>query len=213
MTLDGKIATRSGQSKWITSESSRAVVHHLRGRMDAILTGIGTVLADDPLLTARPAGPRVATRIVLDSHARTPLQSKLIQSISEGAVLIVVSPEAPADRCDALRAAGAEVLVIEADSQSHPSLELLSRELGRRQWTNILVEAGGRILGSFFDARLIDEVHVFIAPKLIGGSQAPGPLSGLGLDSMTSAASLDVPLIQILGSDVYIHGQFRKVSP
>lgn len=209
MTLDGKIASRIGQSKWITNESSRATVHQLRGRMDAILVGIGTVLADDPLLTARPAGPRIPSRIIVDSMARTPVQSQLAQSTSHGPVMVVVTPDAPVERCDRLRAVGVEVLVADADISGRPALPWLARELGRRQWTNVLVEGGGRILGSFFDACLIDEVHAFIAPKLVGGADAPSPLSGIGLDSIPNSPSLDEPSIQLLDGDIYVHGQVQ----
>src|SRR5204863_2249433 len=109
MSLDGKIATRTGDSKWISNETSRRVVHALRGRMDGILIGIGTALADDPLLTARPPGPRIATRVVLDSQARLPVESQLVRTISQAPLLIVAGPTAPAERLAALRDRGAEV--------------------------------------------------------------------------------------------------------
>src|SRR6185369_6684662 len=112
MTLDGKIASRTGKSQWISNAASRAVVHQLRGRMDAIVVGIGTALADDPLLTARPAGPRVAARVVLDGQARLPVSSQLVATVAEAPVLVVTTSGAPAERSAALRSQGVDVLVL-----------------------------------------------------------------------------------------------------
>ena len=206
MTLDGKIATSSGSSQWITNETSRSVVHQLRGRMDGILTGVGTVLADDPLLTARPSGPRTATRIVLDSTCRLPLDSQLVRTAHEVPVMIGTTQHAPADRLKRLRRAGVEVLVFTATTNQQPDLHEVLRELGNRRMTNLLVEGGGRILGTLFDQRLIDEVHAFIAPTLAGGQNSPTPLAGLGVDVMSNAARLDQTKIQTLDGDVYICG-------
>lgn len=212
MSLDGKIATRTGHSQWISNESSRAVVHRLRGRMDAVLVGIGTVLADDPLLTARPAGPRLATRIVLDSNARTPIHSQLIRTCRQSPVLIIATPIAPQDRCEALQAAGAEVMLVAADGNGRPDLKLVAAALGERRLTNILIEGGGQILGACFDTGLIDEVHVFIAPKVVGGLAAQGPVAGRGLDSIPPQPSLDEPTIELLDGDVYVHGPIRRAT-
>lgn len=206
MSLDGKIASRTGDSRWISNEASRTVVHQLRGRMDAILIGIGTAIADDPLLTARPAGPRIALRIVVDSLARLPLTSQLVQTIAQGPVTVFTTAKAPSARRESLSSAGVEVIVMDADQEGHPSLNLVAKELGRRRLTNVLVEGGGEMLGAFFDQQLIDEVHAFIAPKLIGGSTAVSPVSGLGIDSISARPSLDEPAIEILDRDVYVHG-------
>lgn len=210
MTLDGKIASRTGHSQWISNATSRSVVHRLRGRMDAVMVGIGTVLNDDPLLTARPPGPRVAARIVVDSNARIALNSKLIQSVSQGPVIVVTTSEAPMDRCEAIRAAGAEVLFIKPDADGRPALSAIAAEFGKRRWTNVLVEGGSRILGAFFDAKLIDEVHTFIAPKLVGGGDALTPLFGLGMESIPINASLDDPTVELLDGDIYLHGPVRR---
>ena len=212
MTLDGKIASRCGESKWITNESSRAIVHQLRGRMDAVLVGIGTVLADDPLLTARPPGPRIANRIILDSQARLPLNSQLVQTLAQAPVIAIVSQKAPADRTEALQKAGVEVLAIESDANGRPSFVALSEELGRRRMTNILVEGGSEVHGALFDANLIDEVHAFIAPKLIGGKGAASPISGLGLELMSNAICLDDSKVELLDGDVYIRGPVRRIA-
>src|SRR5262245_22463526 len=171
MTLDGKIATRTGDSRWISNESSRRRVHELRGRMDAIVVGIGTVLADDPLLTARPTGPRIPTRVILDSAARTPLTSQLSHTARETPTLIVSTSAAPASQQEALQAAGCEILTLPA-VEKRVSIAALLAELGRRQMTNVLIEGGAEVLGSFLDADAIDEVHVFVAPLLVGGAEA-----------------------------------------
>lgn len=207
MTLDGKLATKSGDSRWITNESSRKVVHELRGRMDAIVVGIGTALADDPLLTARPVGPRTPLRVVLDSQARLPLSSQLVATAKQVPLLIAVSASAPAANIAALQAHGIETLALPADAPGSLSLSALYEELGRRRCTNVLVEGGRHVLGSFFDQRLIDEVYAFIAPKLIGGETAPSPLGGAGHDLMQSAAALKRLQIREIDGDVLIRGR------
>ena len=212
MTLDGKIASKTGSSRWITNEASRAVVHQLRGRMDAIIVGIGSVLADDPLLTARPPGPRTPIRIVLDSTARTPLESQLVRTAREVRTVVVVTRHAPEDRCAALRVAGVEVLVISEDSARRPDLRFLLSELGLQRLTNVLVEGGGQVLGQYFDLGLIDEVHAFIAPKLIGGTTVQSPLAGQGLTDMSKALRLDSSTVGVLDGDVYVHGWTTRTS-
>ena len=212
MTLDGKIASKTGSSRWITNEASRAVVHRLRGRMDAIVVGIGTVLADDPLLTARPPGPRTPLRIVLDSTARTPLDSQLVRTARDISTAVVVTRHASDVRCAALRAAGVEVLLVSKDANGHPDLGVVLAELGRQRLTNVLVEGGGQVLGYCFDAGMIDEVHAFIAPKLIGGAAAPSPLAGEGLADMKDSLWLDPSAVEVLDGDIYLHGWIARTA-
>ena len=208
MTLDGKIASSVGDSRWISCEDSRAMAHKLRGRVDAVAVGLGTARKDDPLLTARPPGCRVATRMVLDTRASLPLQSKLVQTAADAPVLVAVGPVScvPQNPAAALRDAGCEVFHCEAPDNT-TRLGLLLDELGRRQMTNVLVEGGGKLLGGLFDAGLIDEVHAFIAPKLIGGKNAPSPLDGIGVEMISGALELAAPVVQRTGQDVYIHGR------
>lgn len=205
MTLDGKIAGFTGSSKWITSEASRARVHELRGRMDGIIIGRGTLTADDPLLTARPAGPRIATRIVMTS-GREPLPDncQLLRTIDQAPVLLLTSLAGTA-RLENWARRGAEI-VVAAD------IGAFLAELARRRMTNVLVEGGAGVLGSFLDARLIDEVHAFIAPKLIGGQMAPAPIGGRGIESISDAIRLNDVSFAQLGSDVYVHGYTSEVS-
>jgi diaminohydroxyphosphoribosylaminopyrimidine deaminase/5-amino-6-(5-phosphoribosylamino)uracil reductase len=210
MTLDGKLATRTGDSKWISSEASRAVVHQLRARVDAIIVGSGTAHADDPLLTARPADPadvrRIATRIVVDSAASLSPGSRLMQTARDIPVLVAVSPDAPVRAVDALEHAGAELLRCAGDTHA-ARIEALLNELGRRRMTNVLVEGGEKLLGTLFDMRAIDEAHVFVAPKLAGGETAPSPIAGHGIERMADALRLADIHIEELEGDVYIHGR------
>jgi diaminohydroxyphosphoribosylaminopyrimidine deaminase/5-amino-6-(5-phosphoribosylamino)uracil reductase len=209
MSLDGKIATRSGESQWISNERSREVVHKLRGRVDAIVVGRETVLRDDPQLTARPAGSRTALRVVLDTHASLGLDMKLIRTAQDTPVMVVVSEKSAAERRHRLTDAGCEVLVCPGETHVQ-RLAVFLAELGRRRMTNVLVEGGGRVLGSLLDMREIDEAHVFIAPKLIGGLGAPGPVAGDGFAALSDALKLDSPAIELLDGDVYIQGRVKK---
>jgi diaminohydroxyphosphoribosylaminopyrimidine deaminase/5-amino-6-(5-phosphoribosylamino)uracil reductase len=245
MTLDGKIATRSGYSKWISSDESRAIAHELRGRVDAILVGRRTAQIDDPLLTCRlsssplPLGeggeqsepgeglrnpttltpalsqrereqsaapPRRATRIVLDSLAQLSSSSQLVRTARQTPTIIACGPDAAEQDIRRLTAAGCEVLPFAA-ATSYERMLLLLDELGRRQMTNILVEGGPTLLGALFDARQIDEVHAFLAPKLFGGQRAPSPIAGQGLDQPAAALQLRNITIQQVGPDLYLHGR------
>jgi diaminohydroxyphosphoribosylaminopyrimidine deaminase/5-amino-6-(5-phosphoribosylamino)uracil reductase len=215
MTLDGKIASQSGSSQWISGPDSRALVHALRGRVDGILVGIRTALLDDPLLTARPPGPRTATRIVVDSRGQLPVTSRLVQTVAQAPVLIAVGPAAPDAARHALEHAGCDVCLFASDDPAE-RLAGLVRELGRRRMTNVLVEGGGRLVGSLFDAGCVDEVHAFVAAKLLGGAAAATPIGGQGIDQMAHARLLDHPQIERIGDDIYIHGRIirdAKVAP
>jgi diaminohydroxyphosphoribosylaminopyrimidine deaminase/5-amino-6-(5-phosphoribosylamino)uracil reductase len=211
MTLDGKIATRTGDSRWISCKASRHVTHQLRGRVDAIIVGRGTAAADDPMLTARPPGPRSAMRIVVDSRASLSLESQLVRTACETPVLVAVSSDATTADCRRLQDAACTVFYC-AGKTPRDRLESLLDELGKRRMTNVLVEGGGRLLGSLFDGGLIDEVHVFIAPKLAGGEAAPGPIAGCGVDVIASAMALEDVDVEQLGGDVYLHGRTRPLE-
>ena len=208
MTLDGKIASRTGSSQWISGEASRKVVHQLRGRVDAILVGRGTADADDPLLTARPAGPRIATRVVLDSKCSLSTDSKLCQSIGDAPLLVATTAAASKAARKRLEDSGAEVFTLAGEDHAEQMNSLLD-ELGRRQLTNLLIEGGAEVLGTLFDMNAIDEVHAFIAPKLIGGTDAPTPLAGAGLLEMERALELQSPRVQPIDDDIYVQGRLR----
>ncbi len=190
MTLDGKLATRSGHSRWISSDRSRQLVHQLRGGVDAIMIGSGTVAADDPELTARPPGPRRAVRVVVDSAASLPLDSRLVRTLDQAPVLVAVGEHADPRRSHLLRQVGCELLA--CTGSSHPQrLEALLDELGRRRWTQVLVEGGAGLLGNLLDLGQIDEVHAFIAPKLVGGREAPSPIAGQGVELIEHACNCE----------------------
>lgn len=203
MTLDGRIATRTGHSKWISSEASRRVVHDLRGRVDAIITGAGTVRADDPELTARPTGLRTALRVVIDSTGESVgLNSRLIRTVSKAPLLVCVTQRCVESTRKALMDAGADVFT--AGSNGSVELPLVLAELGRRGCTNAMLEAGPGLLGSFFDQGLIDEVQVFVAPKLSGGASSPGPIGGRGVAEMLEAIACDRVRSSMIGTDMLI---------
>jgi len=213
MTLDGKIATHTGESRWISGPESRQIVHAIRGRVDAIMVGRGTAAKDDPLLTARPAGPRTALRVVLDTNASLTSESQLVRTARETPVLVAVGTSSSASDRKRLADAGCEVFVCEGATHSQ-RLESLLDELGRRRLTNVLVEGGGQLLGCLLDVRAIDEVHVFIAPKLIGGAAAGTAVAGRGVAAMSEALLLDAPEVRQAGSDTYITGRyFRDALP
>lgn len=213
MTLDGKLATRTGNSQWISSEASRAVVHQLRGRMDAIVVGSNTARLDNPLLTARPVSlsdfKRTPARVVVDAEASLALDSRLVQTAADVPLLVAVSERAAPDACVKLSAAGAEVVACRGDSHEARLAALLD-ELGRRRMTNVLVEGGGRLLGLLFDGGAVDEVHVFIAPKIAGGTAALSPVGGVGVERMADALRLADIAIEELEGDVYVHGRVGR---
>lgn len=205
MTLDGRVASRNGHSKWISCEASRSVVHDLRAQMDAIVTGAGTVVADDPLLTARPQGNRTALRVVLDSFGRSLEPSRqLVSTAREVPVLACVAADCPVAVQSRLESQGVSVF----RSQTLGRVDLLDvlQELGRRQCTNLLIEAGPGVLGEFFDQQRIDEVHVFVCPKMIGGAGAQGPVGGLGGDSMAAVMRVKNRSVRFVGDDLLIEG-------
>jgi diaminohydroxyphosphoribosylaminopyrimidine deaminase/5-amino-6-(5-phosphoribosylamino)uracil reductase len=209
MSLDGKIATATGDSKWISGDASRRRVHELRGRMDAIVIGSGTARADDPLLTVRPPGPRTPARIILTSTCSLAADSRLVQSAAEAPVWVVTSAAPESSAARQLRACGCEVVHIPPADRAAAVLLLLD-ELGRRRLTNILVEGGAALLGSFRDARAIDEVHVFLAPRLIGGAAALTAIAGRGVEKVADALPLAEWQIEQLDSDVLLHGRVRS---
>jgi diaminohydroxyphosphoribosylaminopyrimidine deaminase/5-amino-6-(5-phosphoribosylamino)uracil reductase len=209
MTLDGKIATRTGSSQWISSIPSREIVHRLRARVDAIVIGRETARRDDPLLTARPPGARTALRVVMDTRGAQDLKSQLVRTAGEVPLLVAVGEEASESQCRRLRGAGCEVFVSPGDNHL-ARLTALLHELGRRRLTNVLVEGGGRLLGALLDIREVDEVHVFIAPRLVGGAAATVPTAGEGVAQISEALLLATTEIERVGPDVYVHGRIER---
>ncbi len=218
MTLDGKIATAGGDARWVSGPASRQRVQLLRRQADAVMVGVETVLADDPQLTARDAHgaclPRQPWRVVLDSRARIPANARLLNDAQVARTLIVTTREAPAERLAQLRDTGAQLLVA-ADEGGRVSLPEALRALAERGIINILSEAGGTLNGALFDAGMVQKVQVFIAPKLVGGAGAPGPVLGRGVSLMTSAWQVKVTRVEQLEADLLITGYIgqTEVSP
>jgi diaminohydroxyphosphoribosylaminopyrimidine deaminase/5-amino-6-(5-phosphoribosylamino)uracil reductase len=208
VSLDGKIATRSGKSKWITGEKAREYGHQLRDWYDAIIVGIGTVLADDPSLTARlPSGGHDPVRIILDSRASIPLNARVLTQQSEAPTVIASTSGAPADKVAALRQGGAEVLIVNEGSKV--DLGELMKLLGGRGIASVLIEGGAGVHGSAFSAQIVDKVAWFIAPKIIGGQDAPGPVGGMGAENLSEAAGLERVKVQLLGPDILVEGYLK----
>jgi len=212
MTLDGRIATVSGDSQWISGEVSRAEVHRLRGVVDAIVIGGGTAAVDDPILTARPPGPRVATRIVVASNRMPSPECQLIRTIDQAPVIIAIAHQVYEASVEPLAAAGAEI--IRCSSSNHVDMvgELLD-ELGRRQMTNILIEGGGGLLGSFLSAGEIDEVHTYIATKVVGGYESPGPIGGGGIAKLADSPQFELDDVQRFDDDLRLIVRRRETIP
>ena len=193
ITLDGRVATAGGDSQWISSEESRLLAHRWRAESDAVCVGIGTALADDPGLTAREVGTlRQPTRVVFDAGARLPVDSRLVQSISEAPVVVIASPAASEPRVSALRDAGVEVIVCEGEPDDRVRAGLA--ELGKREITSVLLEGGPTLAGSFRDADELDELRLFVAPIVVGGMLARPLIAGNGammLPDATVATAMD----------------------
>jgi diaminohydroxyphosphoribosylaminopyrimidine deaminase/5-amino-6-(5-phosphoribosylamino)uracil reductase len=191
MSLDGKIATASGESQWITSEVSRQRGHEIRDTVDAILVGSGTVVRDNPALTTRlqDREGQDAIRIVLDSHGGTPTDARIFNPESSAGVIVAVTPDAPTENISTLEKAGAEVITV-PEAHGKVCFKRLMEILGEREITSVLIEGGGEINASAVAAGVIDKVMCFIAPKLIGGRNAPGPIGGEGIANLSDASHL-----------------------
>jgi diaminohydroxyphosphoribosylaminopyrimidine deaminase/5-amino-6-(5-phosphoribosylamino)uracil reductase len=209
--LDGKIATVTGESRWITNERSRLLVHQLRDQVDAVMVGINTVLRDDPLLTTRlpGGGGRDPMRIVVDTHLRIPCEARLLAASATACTLIATSPAAPTDKRLQLEGAGAKILVVEGDGPGIP-LGPLMDQLGAMQVTSILLEGGGELHCSALRAGIVDNVLYFLAPKLIGGRSAPMAIGGQGFARLEEAVSLERMQVRQLDGDLLIEGYVRR---
>jgi len=210
MTLDGKVATRTGDSKWISGDDSRRIAHRWRAECDAVACGIGTALADDPQLTARIENVhRQPTRIVFDSEARLPLDSALLRSAPELPLTVVVSRAASRRATDGLEAAGADVIVATGENEPARVKNALV-QLGAAGVTSILLEGGPHLAGAFLDAGEVDEIRLFVAPVVVGGSAARDPLEGEGVERIAEAARALTLECQRVADDVLIAARMRE---
>jgi len=210
MTLDGKVATSAGDSKWISSETSRYRAHQWRAECDAVAVGIGTALADDPLLTSRvESAHRQPRRIVFDSEARLPLSAKLVQDAPRIPLTVVVSRAAPRAATDALETHGAEVIV--ATGENEPArVRSALQQLGAGGIASILLEGGPHLAGAFLDADAIDEIRLFLAPIVLGGRTARDPLEGEGVDQITHAVRALTLDCERIAEDLLISARLKE---
>lgn len=204
MTLDGKIASCTGDSKWVTGETARHHVHELRKQYSAILAGIGTVLADDPMLNCRIEEGVDPVRVVCDSSLRIPLSSQLVKTAGDIPVIVAYAKENP-EKEKALLQAGVEL--ISAGRDGRVDLAVLMRELGKRKIDSVLVEGGGAIHGSLLKSGLVQKIYCYLAPKLIGGREAGSPVEGDGFSRMKDALPVKEMEILPLGEDICISGR------
>ncbi len=217
MTLDGRIATSTGESRWITGTEARRRVHGLRAEVDAIMVGVNTVIADDPQLTARDDSdrplPHQPMRLIVDSTARVPLSSGVISGNLPGRTAVIVGPGADPARLMDIEAMGNVVISVPA-KLGRVDLEEALRILGA-EWgiTSVLVEGGGELLGSLFDQRLVDKLVAFVAPKLVGGTGAPGPVGGKGVEALDAAVRLKQVSWEQVGDDLMVLGYVDRDNP
>jgi len=210
MSLDGRVASPTGDSRWISSVESRELVHRWRAECDAVAIGIGTALADDPLLTARLEGDaRQPVRVVFDSGARLPLESALVTSIDEAPLIVICAPEAASAKRDGLEGAGAEVIVAPGRTD-RARLEAGLDELGRRDIQDLLVEGGPTFAGALFDAGEIDEVRLFIAPILVGAAEARAVLEGEGAIRIADGVRPLATEFEQVGEDMLVRARLRE---
>lgn len=205
ITLDGWCATSSGHSKWVTNERSRAYVHRLRAVSDAVLVGVGTVIADDPLLTVRGIKGRNPVRIVVDTSLRTPCDARVVRGISDSATLIAVGPGADAERLSKMAELGVEVIRCPEEDGRVDLAALLDR-LGEMSVTSLLVEGGAKIAGAFLRGSLVDKLIVFLAAKLLAGSDGLPMARGPGALSMDRCLRISDVRVKNMGGDIMITG-------
>ena len=210
MSLDGKISSWNRASRWITGEEARREAHRLRSEADAIVVGIGTVLADDPELTVRldPPWPREPYRVIVDSQGRTPPSARVLSVGSPGRTLVAVTESAHAERVTALEQRGAQVLILPA-RDGRVDLTALAAELARREVTALLLEGGGELNAGFLEGGLVDRVAVFVAPMLLGGRDAPTPVGGPGR-GLKEAFRLTGMTARLVGRDLLIEGDIAR---
>lgn len=213
ITLDGKIATSTGDSQWISNAASREHVHRLRDRVDAVMVGIGTVLGDDPRLTTRlPEGGRDACRVVVDSRLRIPEDAALLAPDSAAATIVATTEAAPAAKVARLRSRGVQVLQV-AEKGGHLDLAELMRLLGGSGIQSVLLEGGSGLNAAVLEAALVDRVMVFVAPMLIGGEGGKGIFAGHGVERLADAVCLTDIRVSRFGDDTLIEGEVETCLP
>lgn len=210
MTMDGKIATRTGDARWISGELARKEVHYDRGCTGAIIIGVGTVQRDDPMLTARGDVGRQPLRVVVDTNAVIPLESNLVKSADHGPVFVYAAEDAEPARLAALEKAGVYVILLQKHGRHLRWVEIM-QDLGERGVISAIIEGGGGIFASAFRERAIDRIKIFVAPKIFGGQAATTPVEGPGIPDVGKAITFEHVKTRTVGPDVVIEG--RVVYP
>ena len=215
MSLDGKVATKTGESRWVTSETSRQFVHHLRNEIDATLVGIETILRDNPRLTTRLKNSqgRDPVRVVIDSLLRIPIRMRIFTQESDAGNIIITTLNAPMDRIKKIEGAGGRVLFVKPKGKNRVDMQAMVNELGKSQITSLLIEGGPGINASAIREGIVDKVIMFIAPKIIGGKQAPGAIQGEGIARLEEAIKIYDIKAKKLGDDLMVEGYVQKSLP
>lgn len=209
LSLDGRIATRTGASRWVTGQEARAKVHALRAKNDAVAVGIGTAIADDPRLTVRDAPGPTPIRVVFDTKLRIPLESRLITTARTHPTLVLCTEEAAADSESALRDLGVNVARVARSAEGRIEVEAALRLLASSGVVRLMVEGGAELAGSFLASRMTDELHAFVGPILLGPRGRPGAVDWAGPDTPQDAPRILKPAWELVGEDAYVHGQLR----
>jgi len=213
LSLDGRIATRTGASKWVTGPEARAKVHALRSQHDAIAVGIGTALADDPRLTVRDVSGATPLRVVFDSKLRLPTEGRLATTAAQHAVVVLCNEEAPAEREAELSGLGVTVLRVARSAEGRIDPEAALRALAERGVVRLMVEGGAELAGSLLAVKLADELHAFLAPVLLGPRGRPGAVDWAGPSTPQEAPRIANPTWELVGADGYVHGSIHYPEP
>ena len=214
MTMDGRIATRTGASRWITGEKARENVHKDRNRHAAILAGIGTVLTDDPLLNCRIEGGKDPLRVICDTKLRIPLDSQIVRTAKEIPTMIAAGEDLDqsiSSKLTALKAAGCRILTLPL-KDGHPDLHALMEALGKEKIDSVLIEGGSQIAWSALSCGIVNKIQTYIAPKIFGSQEAPGPVGGAGVELPAECFALGTPDIRMLGDDILIESEVISCS-
>ncbi|MBX3181044.1 MAG: bifunctional diaminohydroxyphosphoribosylaminopyrimidine deaminase/5-amino-6-(5-phosphoribosylamino)uracil reductase RibD [Labilithrix sp.] len=209
LSLDGRTATRTGASKWITCSDSRNKVHQLRAQLDAVMVGINTVIADDPQLTVRDVPGRNPVRVVIDSKLRFPLESQLAQTAADIPTCVITTPEADPEAAQALGDLNVSVIRVGAGTDGRVDMAKALEALAAREVVSVLCEGGAELAGSSLAAKLVDELHAFIAPVMLGPRGKPGAVDWAGPEQPTEAPRIDPARWELCGSDAYVYGPLK----
>ena len=212
LSLDGRIATKTGESKWITCNDSRAFSHKLRSHHDAVMVGINTINADDPRLTVRATSGRNPIRVVVDSKLRLPLDRKIVQTARETPTCVLTTAEADPEHQKALEALGVNVVIIQATAEGRCDMGAVLHELAKREVVSVLCEGGAELAGSLLAGQFIDRMHAFIAPILLGPRGRAGAVDWAGPESLSNAPRIENPKWELHGNDAHVSGRMKYGS-